>query len=61
MIDRDRIDEKKQRRAEEAKVVWAEIRKRELDVRERTARLRALRLAKQAPKDRKPLTQIGHK
>jgi hypothetical protein len=54
-----RLDEKRQRHAEEAKLVWAEVRKEQLHVRQKTERLRALRLAKEALQERKPSDQTG--
>jgi len=61
MSDRRRLDEKRRRQAEEAKIVWAEVRRQEIGGRERIERLRTLRLAKEAERksDNQPLTRIG--
>ena len=55
--------QRRQRQADEAKLVWAEIRRQELRIRERTERLKALRIAKEALEQSvnrvEPLTRIG--
>jgi len=47
LLDQDERKERKTKQQEEARSARAEYRKQQLDIRERTARLRALRLARQ--------------